>query len=115
MRLVGRCRRWLRELVVRGRRGLGTGLWARPVVGTHSAGTGGDLLRSRTQLLAENALLRLSWLEIHPASSRGAAIRVVQAIQDCDDAYRPRVVPDHVGFCCSGMGSTITALNSGST
>ena len=52
------CRRRLAAIVAGVRRVVRACLWARPVVGTHAAGTGGDLLRSRAQLLAENALLR---------------------------------------------------------
>ncbi len=52
------CRRRLAELVARMRRALRVCLWARPLVGTHATGTGADLVRSRAQLLAENALLR---------------------------------------------------------
>jgi len=52
------CRRWLTDIVARVRRVVRGYRWARPVLGTHAAGSGGDLLRGRAQLLAENALLR---------------------------------------------------------
>ena len=57
MPLLRRCRRWLSGLVSRVRQTLGTHLWARPTA-MLLAGTGTDLVRSRGQLLAEDALLR---------------------------------------------------------
>ncbi|HEY8597597.1 MAG TPA: hypothetical protein VIL85_04145, partial [Thermomicrobiales bacterium] len=47
-------------------------LWARPIAVAHAAGTGGDLARSRTQLLAENALLRQQLLVLHRNVKRPA-------------------------------------------
>src|SRR5215211_5005420 len=58
MGLIGRCRCRLLGLVTDVRRALGARLWARPPAVTQATGTGRDLLRSRAQLLAENALLR---------------------------------------------------------
>ena len=58
MGVIGRCRRRLLGLVAGVRRALVAHLWARPPAVTHVTGTGTDLLRSRAQLLAENALLR---------------------------------------------------------
>lgn len=55
---IGRCRQRLREIGAGLRRALGARLWARPLAMTHVTGTGADLVRSRAQLLAENALLR---------------------------------------------------------
>ena len=52
------CHRRLTAIIARVRRGVRACLWARPVVGAHAAGIGSDLVRSRAQLLAENALLR---------------------------------------------------------
>jgi len=51
------CERRLSGLTAGIRQTLGTRLWARPTV-AHLAGTGTDLVRTREQLLAENALLR---------------------------------------------------------
>ncbi len=45
-------------------------LWARPVVGTHAPGIGGDLLRSRAQLLAGYALLRQQLLALRSDVAR---------------------------------------------
>jgi len=58
MPLVRTCRRWLREVVARGRQKRSARLWARPVTTHLAAGTGADRARTRGQLLAENALLR---------------------------------------------------------
>ncbi len=58
MGCIGRCRRRLLGIATGLRRALGACLWARPLALTQAAGTGADLVRSRTQLLAENALLR---------------------------------------------------------
>ena len=83
--LVSRCRHRLAGIVVGLRRVLRGCLWARPAVATHATGTGGDLLRSRAQLLAENAFLpdlsaipedvarraRLMWLN-YPNNPTGA-------------------------------------------
>ena len=56
--ILGRACRRLTTLAAGVRRALHACLWARLQVGTHAAGTRTDLLRSRAQLLAENALLR---------------------------------------------------------
>ena len=56
--LIGRCRHRLTTIVAGVRRALIARVWARPTAMTHATGTGRDLLRSRAQLLAENAL---SW------------------------------------------------------
>jgi len=53
-----RCHLRLTRLVAGIRHAVCRCLWARPAAGMHAAGTGGDLLRSRSQLLAENAFLR---------------------------------------------------------
>ena len=58
MGLVGPCRRRLKGIVAGVRRALGARLWTRPPAMTHATGTGTDLLRTRAQLLAENALSR---------------------------------------------------------
>ena len=75
MGIFGFARRRLIDCVAGVRRALRTCLWARPVVGRHAAGTGADLLRSRAQLLAENALLRHQLLVLrrgvgHPTVTR---------------------------------------------
>src|SRR3954452_21263865 len=57
MVLLRWCRRRLSGLIAGIRQTLGTRLWARPTV-AHLAGTGTDLVRTRGQLLAENAFLR---------------------------------------------------------
>ncbi len=46
-----------------------TRLWARPTA-THLAGTGADLVRTRGQVLAENALLRQQLLVVHHSVTR---------------------------------------------
>ena len=62
------------------RHALRTCLWARPVVGTHSTGTGGDLLRSRAQLLAENALLRHQLIVLRRSVKRPVVTPVDRAL-----------------------------------
>src|SRR5262245_15543570 len=57
MMLLRRCRRRLARVVAGLQHHLGGFLWARPAA-AHTTGTGTDFLRSRAQLLAENALLR---------------------------------------------------------
>lgn len=70
MVLFGRmCRRGWTGIVAGARRALRAWLWARPVAGTHAAGTGGDLWRSRRQLLAENVLLRQQLLVLRRGGS----------------------------------------------
>ena len=66
----GAWRRRLTNLVADARRALRARLWARPLVGAHAAGTGGDLLRGRAQLLAENALLRQQLLVLRRSVAR---------------------------------------------
>src|SRR4051794_31828837 len=56
--LIRRCRHRLTTIVADIRHVLCGCFWARPALAMHAAGTGGDLLRGRAQLLAENALLR---------------------------------------------------------
>ncbi len=80
------CRRRPTAIVARVRRVVRACLWARPVVGAHAAGTGGDLLRGRAHLLAENALLRQPPLVLrrsakHPGVT--AADRVLLVLQAC--------------------------------
>ena len=63
-----RCR--LNRIVARMQYAVRACLWARPAVGTHAAGTGGDLLRGRAQLLVENALLRQQLLVLRRSVRR---------------------------------------------
>ncbi len=80
VRLGRACRRRLTDIVAGMGRALRACLWARPVVGTHAAGTGGDLLRSRAQLLAENAFLRQQLLVLHRRVKRPAVTPVDRAL-----------------------------------
>jgi putative transposase len=73
-------RRRLTGIVAGVRHALRACLWARPVVGTHAAGIGGDLLRSRAQLLAENALLRQQLLVLRRSVKRPAVTRADRAL-----------------------------------
>ena len=70
-----RFRRRLTGIVTGVRRVFGARLWARPVIGSHVAGTGGDLVRSRAQLLGENALLRQQLLVLRRSVARPAVTR----------------------------------------
>jgi putative transposase len=74
------CRRRLAGIVAGGWDALRTCLGARPVVGTHAAGTGGALLRSRAQLLAENALLRQQLLVLRRRVTRPAVTTMDRAL-----------------------------------
>jgi len=74
------CRRRLIGSVTSVRQALRACLWARPVVGTHAAGLGGDLLRGRAQLLAENALLRQQLLVLRRSVKRPAVTRADRAL-----------------------------------
>jgi len=68
-------RRRLTGIVAGVRRVFRACLWTRPVLGSHAAGTGGDLVRSRAQLLAENALLRHQLLVLRRSVARPAVTR----------------------------------------
>ena len=80
MGLVGPCRRRLLGLAADVRRALGARLWARPPAVTQATGTGRDLLRSRTQLLAENALLRQQLIVLRRSVKRPAITRADRAL-----------------------------------
>ena len=80
MGLVGQCRCRLIGLVTDVRRALRARLWARPVAVTHATGTGRDLLRSRAQLLAENALLRQQLIVLRRSVKRPAMTRTDRAL-----------------------------------
>ena len=74
------CRRRLTGIVAGVRDALRAGLWARPVLGTHAAGTASDLLRGRAQLLAENALLRQQLLVLRRSITRPAVTPADRAL-----------------------------------
>src|SRR5438045_5633833 len=68
--LIGWCRRLLGKSIAGMRQVIRGYLWARPTVATHAAGTAGDLLRSRSQLLAENTLRRQQLLVLRRSIKR---------------------------------------------
>lgn len=70
MRRIRWCRRRLTTIGAGMRYALRSYLWARPAAATHAAGTAGDLLRSRVQLLAENAFLRQQLLVLRRSVTR---------------------------------------------
>jgi len=74
------CRRRLAGIVAGTRDALHTCFWARSAVGTHASGTGADLVRSRAQLIAENALLRQQLLVLRRAVKRPAMTRADRAV-----------------------------------
>src|SRR3712207_5431279 len=80
MGLVGQCRRRLIGLATDVRRALGARLWARPPAMPHATGTGADLLRSRAQLLAENAFLRQQPLVLRRSVARPVVTRTDRAL-----------------------------------
>ena len=55
-------------------------LGVRPAMATHAAGTAGDLLRGRAQLLAENALLRQQLLVLRRSVKRPAVMAADRAL-----------------------------------
>jgi len=78
--LVSRCRQRLAGLVAGVRHARRSCLWARPAAVTHATGTGGDLLRSRAQLLAENAFLRQQVLVLRRSVARPAVTPADRAL-----------------------------------
>ena len=78
--LRGACRRRLTGLVAGVRRALHACLWARPVAATQAAGTAQDLMPSRAQLLAENALLRQQLVVLRRGVARPAVTRPDRAL-----------------------------------
>ncbi len=70
MGFLGRCRHRLLAIGAGLRHALGARRWARPLAMTHATGTGADLVRSRAQLLAENALLRQQLLVLRRSVKR---------------------------------------------
>ncbi len=79
MPLFRRCCKWPRGFVARVRQTLRTRLWVRPAT-THLAGTGTDLVRTRRQLLAENALLRQQLIVLRRGVKRPALTRTDRAL-----------------------------------
>ncbi len=79
VRLLARCRRRLARTVAGIRHAFCGYLWSRPAA-AHAAGTGTDLLRSRAQLLAENALLRQQLLVLRRSVARPAVTRMDRAL-----------------------------------
>ncbi len=80
MGVIGRCRHHLIGIVAGVRRALVARLWARPPAPMHVMGTGSDLLRSRAQLLAENAFLRQQLLVLRRSVKRPAVTPVDRAL-----------------------------------
>ena len=72
MNVLDRCRRRLIDFVNGVGHAVATHVWPRPASATHVAGTGADLLRSRAQLLAENALLRHQLIVLRRSVTRPA-------------------------------------------
>ena len=70
MMIMRWCRRRLIGLVTGMRHALRGCFWVRPAVATHAAGIGTDLVCSRAQLLAENALLRQQLLVLRRGVKR---------------------------------------------
>ena len=64
------CRRRLTQVAAECRQAIVARLWARPVALAHVTGTGRDVVRSRAQLLAENALLRQQLLVLRRTVKR---------------------------------------------
>jgi len=69
MPLIDRCRRRLTSIIASMRRAVGAHSWVRPA-GIHAAGVGADLVRSRAQLAAENALLRQQLIVLRREAKR---------------------------------------------
>ena len=78
--LVSRCRDRPARIVAGLRHALRVCRWARPAARIHVAGSGGDLLRSRSQLLAENALLRHQVLVLRRSVKRPAVTAMDRAL-----------------------------------
>jgi len=76
----GRCRQRLLEMGAGLYRALGACLWARPLALTHAVGTGADVVRSRAQLRAENALLRQQLLVRRRSVPRPVVTRADRAV-----------------------------------
>ena len=83
------CRRRLAAIVAGVRHVVRGYLWARPALGMYVAGTGGDLLRGRAQLLAENALLRQQLLVLRRSVNRPVMTPADRALLAAGPADRP--------------------------
>ena len=95
--LLGSFRRRLTTIVAGMRRAVAAHLWARPPAVVHATGTGADLLRSRAQLLAKNALLRQQLIVLRRGVTRPVVTRTDRALlnQSADETHMvPRV--EHV-------------------
>ncbi len=79
MAFIDRCRRRLAGIVASIRRAAWVHLWVRPV-GMHAVATGKDLVRSRRQLIAENALLRQQLIVLRRSSKRPAVTPADRAL-----------------------------------
>jgi putative transposase len=79
MAFIDRCHRRLVSVVTGIRRAARVRVWVRPV-GMHAVGTGMDLVRSRRQLLAENALLRQQLIVLRRSSKRSAVTLMDRAL-----------------------------------
>jgi len=77
--LLRRCHRLLAGVVADLRHRLDGFLWARPAA-AHATGTGTDFLRSRAQLLAENALLRQQVIVLRRNVARPAVTAADRAL-----------------------------------
>ncbi|CAA9544844.1 MAG: Mobile element protein, partial [uncultured Thermomicrobiales bacterium] len=77
--LLARCRQRLARIVAVIRHAFRGYVWVRPAA-AHAAGTGTDLLRSRAQLLAENALLRHQVLVLRRNVKRPAVTATDRAL-----------------------------------
>ena len=80
MARLERCRHRLIAFVQGVRHAVATHLWPRPASASHVAGTGADLLRSRAQLLAENAFLRQQLLVLRRGVTRPVVTRTDRAL-----------------------------------
>ncbi len=79
MPLLRIARHWPSGLVACGRRKLRVRPWVRPVT-AHLAGTGAELVRSRGQLLAEDALLRQRLIVLRRDAARPAVTPTDRAV-----------------------------------
>ncbi len=80
MTLLHRVCRRVGVIVAQRRQALAAGLWVWPVALTHASGTGTDLVRSRAQSLAENALLRQHLLVLRRSVTRPAVASADRAL-----------------------------------
>ncbi len=80
--------------------------WARPAAVTHAMVTGTDLLRSRAQLLAENALLRQQLIVLRRSDARPILNRPDRALlvllAGRVRAWRQALLIVRLTPCCAG-------------